>query len=175
MSFDPHPIRWIELGLPHPDDPSRLLRLRADGPFALRRWYYPPGTRDNRIELQLEQRTQTGGLNGCLHCAHPELYTQKVFPRALGIGIVVVSAIMAPFTMYISLLVGALLDWLLYQFAPDMLVCYACKAEHKGFKNDPRHPRFDRTIEERLKYGEKAVMGAPMRDGGTAGAPDPEH
>jgi len=33
----------------------------------------------------------------------------------------------------------------------------------------------DRTIEERLKFGENAVMGSPMREGGTAGAPEPEH
>ena len=34
---------------------------------------------------------------------------------------------------------------------------------------------FDREIDERLRYGERAVMGKPMRESGTANAPEPEH
>lgn len=174
MSYDPHPIRWIELGLPHPDDPDRHLFLKADGPFALRSWYRNPSG-DGEFQLHLDRRTDDGGLSGCLACGHPELYTRKRFPRALGIGIVVVAAVLAPFTHYVSLAVAAVLDGIVYHFAGSELVCYACGAIHRGFREVPRHPRFDRTIEERLRYGEKAVMGTPMREGGTANAPDPEH
>ncbi|MCP3914616.1 MAG: hypothetical protein GY711_03550 [bacterium] len=174
MTFDPKPIRWIELGLPHPHDPERMMRLKADGPFALRRFYFTPD-RDAELELHLDERTQNGGLNGCLACGGKELFARKDFPPALGITIVVVAAVLAPFTMYISLAVAALLDFILYQTARESLVCYRCSAEHNGFAKEPRHPRFDRTIAERLKFGEKAVMGSPMREGGTANAPDPEH
>lgn len=174
MSYDPHPIRWIELGLPHPDDPTRHLFLKADGPFALRRWYRNPNG-EGEFHLHLDRRTDEGGLVGCLACGHEELYTRKRFPRALGIGIVVVAAILAPFTMYLSLVVAAVLDAVVYSFAKEEVVCYACDAIHRGFRETPRHPRFDRTIQERLKFGERAVMGAPMREGGTANAPDPEH
>ena len=82
---------------------------------------------------------------------------------------------LAPFTSYASLGVAALVDLVLYKSLPDSVVCYACGAEHRGFRPEPRHPRFDRVIEERLVYGPRAVMGRPMREGGTAGAPDPEH
>jgi len=116
-----------------------------------------------------------GGLTGCVACAHTELYTQKDFPRAAGVGIVVAAAVLAPFTAYVSLLAAALADALLYRLAPDVVVCYVCRAQHRGFAREPAHPRFDREIEERLRYGERAVMGKPMRAGGTAGAPDPEH
>lgn len=115
------------------------------------------------------------GLGACLSCEHPELYTQKDFPRSIGIGIVVAAAILAPFTYYVSLGVAALIDAILYWTAPEVVVCYVCKAEHRGYPKEPRHPRFDREIEERLLYGKKAVMGKPMREGGTAGAPEPEH
>ena len=64
---------------------------------------------------------------------------------------------------------------MLLRIAPDVVLCYVCSAEHRGFATSPRHPRFDRTIEERLKYGKKAVMGSEMRPGGTADAPEPEH
>jgi hypothetical protein len=68
-----------------------------------------------------------------------------------------------------------LLDALLYRAVGESLVCYACDAEHLGFANEPRHPRFDREVAERLRYGARAVMGRPMRPEGSAGAPDPEH
>lgn len=171
---DPHPIRWIELGLPHPQDPQRLLFLKADGPFALRKWYRNPAGA-GEIHLHLERRTDDGGLTGCIHCGHPELYTRKRFPRLLGLGIVVAAAVLAPFTRYISLAVAAVLDLVVYHLARDEVVCYACGAIHRGFRDRPRHPRFDRTIAERLSLGERAVMGSPMREGGTADAPDPEH
>ena len=125
--------------------------------------------------LHLERLTDDGGLVGCLACGHPELFRQKVFPRAVGFGVVVVAAVLAPFTYYASLAVAAGIDALLYWFAPDVVVCYVCESGHRHFSPTPRHPRFDREIDERLKFGERAVMGKPMRAGGTAGAPEPEH
>lgn len=172
--IDEKPVRWIELGLPRPDDPSRLLFLKADGPFALRGLYRNPDG-EGEFRLHLENRTENGGLTGCLSCGHPELYTRRRFPRALGIAVVVVAAVLAPFTMYVSLAVAAVIDLVLYRLAPREVVCYACGAVHRGFRETPRHPGFDRTIAERLKYGDQAVMGSPMREGGTADAPDPEH
>ena len=174
MSYDPHPIRWIEIGLPRPDDPGRLLFLKADGPFALRRWYRNPAG-DGEFHLHLDRRTDTGGLTGCLSCGHRELYTRKRFPKVLGIVIVVIAAILAPFTRYLSLVVAAVLDFVVFQSVPEEVVCYACGAVHRGFAREPRHPRFDRGIAERIRFGERAVMGSPMREGGTADAPDPEH
>lgn len=175
MSFDPKPLRWIELDIPHPDGGDRLVTLRTDGPFALRSWYFAPKS-DVKIPLHLDQRTPEGGLTGCLHCGHPELYTRKRFNKTLGFAIVAVAALLVlVFENYWSLFVAGALDFVLYKFARDEVVCYPCSAVHRGFRSTPRHPSFDRTIEERLKFGEKAVMGGPMRSGGTGGAPDPEH
>ena len=126
-------------------------------------------------ELHRERLTSSGGLLGCLSCGHPELYTQRDFPRRLGIAIVVVAAVLAPFTWYASLLVAAGGDAVLSWSARSMVVCYVCGVRHRGFASEPRHPRYDLGIAERLRYGAKAVMGTPMRPGGTAGAPEPEH
>ncbi len=125
--------------------------------------------------LRFERLGSEGGLEGCLACGHPELYTQRDFPRRIGIGLVVLAALLAPATHYLSLAVAAGLDALLYRFAPELVVCYVCQARHRGFASVPRHPRYDLGIAERLRYGRKAVMGTPMRPGGTAGAPEPEH
>lgn len=143
-------------------------RLVASSPQAARRDWAGRG-------LQLERVLEPGGLAGCLACGHPELYTQRDFPRGLGLGIVVLAAVLAPWTNYISLAVAAVLDALLYRVAPTLVACYVCSARHRGFATEPRHPRYDLTIAERLRYGTKAVMGSPMRPGGTADAPEPEH
>lgn len=126
-------------------------------------------------QLHEDRLTSDGGLLGCLACGHPELYTQRDFPRAAGLAIVVVAALLAPFTWYLSLLVAALLDAVLYVFGGAKVVCYHCRAAHRGFAASPRHPRFDLGIAERLRFGDRAVMGSPMRPGGTADAPEPEH
>ena len=127
------------------------------------------------VSLHPARVTETGGLAGCVACDHPELFRKKSFPPALGLGIVVLAAVFAPWTHYISLAVGALLDGVLYVIMPEVVCCYICNAHHHDFEPEPKHPRFDREIDERLRYGEKAVMGKPMREGGTAGAPEPEH
>jgi hypothetical protein len=145
----------VELGA----DPPRELSCRGCG---------------QRHPLHLE-RLEGRGLAGCLACGHPELYTQKDFPRPLGLAIVAAAAVAAPFTHYLSLAAAAALDGALYWLGPEVVVCYRCGARHRGFAREPRHPAFDRQIDARLRYGERAVMGKPMRPGGTAGAPDPEH
>lgn len=126
-------------------------------------------------DLRRDRLSEDGGLLGCLACGHPELYTQRDFPRGIGIAVVVLAALLAPFTWYLSLVVAAGLDALLYWLAGSLVVCYVCGARHRGFSREPRHPRFDLGIAERLRHGPRAVMGTPMRLGGTAGAPDPEH
>lgn len=135
----------------------------------------PCATGGNPHLLHRERLTPGGGLLGCLACGHPELYTQKDFPRTAGLAIVVVAALLAPFTWYLSLFAAAAIDALLYWIGPEVVTCYVCGANHHRFEREPRHPRFDREIDERLKFGTKAVMGKPMRAGGTAGAPEPEH
>lgn len=126
-------------------------------------------------ELHRERLSAAGGLLGCLACGHPELYTARDFARGLGLAIVVLAAVLAPFTGYLSLVAAALADLALYHRAGSVVTCYRCRAQHRGFAAAPHHPRYDLSIAERLRYGPKAVMGAPMRPGGTAGAPEPEH
>lgn len=160
-----------------PCERQQSIRLSASEPAGLAGSLDCPAADCSRcVELEVDRLQPGGGLLGCLSCGHPELYTRKDFPPSVGISIVVVAALLVPFTPYYSSLVAAaVLDAVLYRLAPDMVVCYRCEAQHRGFPREPRHPRFDRTIEERLLYGEKAVMGSPMRPEGTAGAPEPEH
>ena len=128
-----------------------------------------------RHDLHLERLSVNGGLLGCLACGHPELFTQKDFSRFVGLAVVLGAAAAAPFTHYLSLVAAAMLDALLYWLGPDVVVCYVCATRHRDFPHEPHHPAFDRETHERLRFGERAVMGKPMRPGGSAGAPEPEH
>ena len=68
----------------------------------------------------------------CPICGCRRFFRQKAFPRVLGIGLVVVGAILVPFTYGVSLMVLALVDLLIYRGVPLMAVCYLCRAEFRG-------------------------------------------
>lgn len=167
------PSLEFEVDTPGGDTEAERVRIDVQSATDLPRTVAVGG--GGEVSLSLDSVTADGGLVGCARCGHPELFRQKDFPRTLGIVIVVVAAVLAPFTYYISLGVAALLDFALYHLNREMVVCYVCHTRHRGFAEEPKHPRFDREIDERLKFGTKAVMGKPMRPGGTAGAPEPEH
>ena len=68
----------------------------------------------------------------CPICGCRRFFRQKAFPRVLGIGLVVVGALLVPFTYGVSLMVLALVDLLIYRAVPLMAVCYLCRAEFRG-------------------------------------------
>ncbi|MCY4483421.1 MAG: hypothetical protein OXC12_11135 [Spirochaetaceae bacterium] len=68
----------------------------------------------------------------CPVCGCRRFFRQKAFPRVLGIGLVVVGAVLVPFTYGVSLMVLALVDLLIYRGVPQMAVCYLCRAEFRG-------------------------------------------
>ena len=145
VSYDPHPIRWIDIVLPHPEDPDRWLTLKADGPFALRPWYFAPGTR-TEIKLHLDVRTPEGGLKGCLHCGSSELYTKTITRWGLvalmalpGAVLTFWFAALGVFLMVVAGVIGGVLS-------RRELVCYACGTQHRGFRMHPVHPPFDPSL-----------------------------
>jgi hypothetical protein len=97
----------------------------------------PPATRGNRI------------VERCPACASALLYVQRDFNQKAGLAIVVVGAVLAPFTpFYSSLIVAALVDAGLYALLPEITVCYRCHAHFRGFARNPRHQAFDLHLAE---------------------------
>jgi len=82
-------------------------------------------------------------IDHCLVCDCDKLFTQKTFNRNLGFGIVIVGIILSFWTYGISLLVVALIDFLLYRFLRPMAVCYRCDAEYRGFKIPSRFKAYN--------------------------------
>ena len=105
---------------------------------------YTPGTlaEDGSVKDPVE---------ACIACSYDRLFAQKDFNRKLGLAVVVVGAVLSPWTYGLSLVVCMGLDYGLYHFVPEITVCYGCDAIHRGFENNPRHRAHDPLLADRYK------------------------
>ena len=55
---------------------------------------------------------ESGGIWACSACGHPELFTRRDLPQKIGVTVVVIAAIFAPFTNYLSLVLAGLIDFI---------------------------------------------------------------
>lgn len=93
----------------------------------------------------------------CRVCGCEDLWRQKDFPPALGLGFVVVGGLLStiawaqhrPVWALGILMFFALIDLLLYTFMNDMLVCYRCRARHRKTALDEAHLGFNLELNER--------------------------
>jgi hypothetical protein len=89
----------------------------------------------------------------CAACGHDQLYFQKDFNRALGIGIIALGAVFVPWTYYLSLLGVTILDYIVWRIVKNVIVCYRCQAVHRGYPANPALKPFDLVIHDRHVYG----------------------
>jgi len=93
----------------------------------------------------------------CAACGNGLLYVQRDFNQKVGLAVVVVGAVLAPFTpFYSSLIVAALVDAGLYALLPEITVCYRCHAHFRGFARNPAHEAFDLHLAEQYETHEKS-------------------
>lgn len=97
--------------------------------------------------------TESRTLDRCLSCQGTQLYVQRDFNQKAGLAVVVLGAVLAPFTYYISLFAAAGIDAALYLLLPEITVCYRCQAHYRGFARNPAHEAFDLHIAE--QYGSR--------------------
>jgi len=85
----------------------------------------------------------------CPACESAQLYVQRDFNQRVGLAVVIVGAVLAPFTpFYSSLIVAAIVDASLYVLLPEITVCYRCHAHFRGFARNPAHEAFDLHLAE---------------------------
>lgn len=89
----------------------------------------------------------------CAAYDHGQLYFQKDFNRATGIAIIVVGAVFAPWTYFLSLVGVTILDYIVWWIVKNVIVCYRCQAVHRGYPANPALKPFDLVIHDRHVYG----------------------
>ena len=101
-------------------------------------------------------------LDGCLVCDCKELYRHRDFNQKLGI---VTIAIGAALWIYVGhfwpMFVAAGIDLVLFYKLPDVAICYACKAHHRGFRNVGRLPSFDLERHEHYRWEQRGKEQEP--------------
>ena len=115
--------------------------------------------------FQRERLAEDGSLLGCLACGHDEMYQARDFPRSLGIAVVVAAAVLAPFTMYLSLAVGAALDASLVFVVPKRVHCYRCGAVHHRFPRPEVWRPFDLEVADLHRFGRRAAVAQTLGQG----------
>jgi DNA-directed RNA polymerase subunit RPC12/RpoP len=85
----------------------------------------------------------------CPACRGRQLYVQRDFNQKVGLAVVILGALFAPFTrFYWSLVLAVLVDAGLYLLLPEITVCYRCHAHFRGFRRNPQHQPFDLHLAE---------------------------
>ena|SRR3990172_7901969 len=96
------------------------------------------------------------GVQHCGICGCRDLYVQKDFNRKVGCTIAAIGAALGPFTKWISLLVCALIDLILYKALPFITICYRCHTIYREFPKNPQHEAFNLGINDRYRSSERA-------------------
>jgi uncharacterized protein (DUF983 family) len=123
-----------------------------------------PGPAESRCTacghtLKLPAEAGRGPLQACLVCGNAELYRKKDFPHWLGL-LILTGACLAFLVLmggyrqwwaWVVLLGSAGFDGLLYWWVGDVVVCYRCQAQYRGFPPRPEHGPFELGVGERYR------------------------
>jgi len=84
----------------------------------------------------------------CPVCGCEHFYRKKDFNQAVGCIVILIGALLVPWTYGISLLVLSIIDYLLYRRVKDSVECYKCKSEFKDVIVPDKLTPFDHHIAE---------------------------
>ena len=102
-------------------------------------------------------------LERCTICGSPELYYRKQFNQRLGLAIIALGSTLSTIAYYyhnlfwtfLILFVFAGVDLLFYIFMRNLLQCYKCNSEFRGFEDSPEYQPFNLEVHE--KYHQQRV------------------
>ena len=86
----------------------------------------------------------------CPICQCRQFYVGKTFNQFYGCVLLIAAILLVPVTYGLSIVVLALLDWLLFKRIPSAINCYRCGTEFQNFETEKRFKPFMHHIG--LKY-----------------------
>jgi predicted RNA-binding Zn-ribbon protein involved in translation (DUF1610 family) len=107
-----------------------------------------------------------GRVERCPICGSPEFYRQRDFHQRVALVVGITGVALSLLTRFLSIVAAGLAILLLYLSAPEVLVCYLCRAHIRGHRPGARHRRFDRRVEERVKRERSLEAGRRDREKG---------
>ena len=87
----------------------------------------------------------------CMFCGCEHFYRLKDFNKYLGLGVIVVAALLVPRTYGLSMAAAFLIDWALYARTPEMVKCYRCQSEFRGYPIPDGIRLYDHYTAERVE------------------------
>ncbi|HLG20535.1 MAG TPA: hypothetical protein VI895_12075 [Bdellovibrionota bacterium] len=105
-----------------------------------------------------ESLAQKGEWEECPSCGSLDAFIQKDVPKKLLLGILIVFLAFAFYLLLLEWILGmgvlfalALVDVVLYLTLPNVLVCYNCGAQVRGFQKTEQLTAFDHHVGERYR------------------------
>ena len=106
-------------------------------------------------DVFFSQRT----IDRCVVCGEQHLFRQKDFSQRLGCTIFVVGAggglylglTYSILWLWGILLATAALDWLLYRYVADVVICYRCKAHYRNLAANPAIGPYDLQLADAIE------------------------
>jgi hypothetical protein len=97
------------------------------------------------------------------------LYRKKDFPHRLGLAILSLACLasIVPYRLYMMwqvwvILLGSLaFDFILYRLVGDVVVCYRCLAQYRGYPTPFAFPPYELGIAER--YRQEKIRGEQLQ------------
>jgi len=151
----PHSIEWRCPSCQHPHQQQLEGANLLHCPECGHEQPYTPGTLDASGAV-------VDPLQACIVCGYECLFAQKDFNKKIGLAVVVIGAVLSPWTYGLSLVACMALDYGLYHFVPEITVCYGCDAIHRNFDHNPKHRAHDPLLAER--YRREAPVNADLLD-----------
>ncbi|MFQ5526006.1 MAG: hypothetical protein ACE5GX_07055 [Thermoanaerobaculia bacterium] len=92
-------------------------------------------------------------VGACALCSCEHLYRQRDFNRGLGCLLVLLGAVLVPWTYGLSLVALAGVDLWMYRKLSDSVVCYRCDTVYRDAKPTSRQGEVDLLRHDVVKYG----------------------
>lgn len=113
--------------------------------------------------IQFSELLQAKGLwDECPQCHAFDVYAQKDVPKKLFLILLVIGLLIAFVLLSINFWWGfsaliflTILDLFLYKLLPNVLVCYVCNSECRGYSNEQGALPFDHHIAEKYRKSPK--------------------
>lgn len=84
----------------------------------------------------------------CPICESGDFWRDKKFPKKLGIVLVIIGAVLVPFTYGMSFIILFLLDMIMWFLLDWRINCYKCESEFTGFSHNDNIKPFDLKLYE---------------------------